>query len=773
MLDLSKPYGVYKNIIFYGDHEQEKVVYYLPNEVGLAPVIHEDNESSFDFFLQIFREGTAIKGGLEALEDTSGAIMSLGVQCIANEALLEEARDILIDQHHLPEDFFFALPEWTDGSIDLIALDTTTQDEDTISEDAFVESVIGSKKPSLMSSDLKAVFNVRLDRKGASLIAGALQGERSSVGGVLYDLKLKAMRPALDMTIEADLDRCHKKVTHAIAAGAAIKYGELTVSAKAEFEFIKEKLIEDGDIKVNVLSQVTDPDTKKMIDEMIKEFTDKVMRELFSPYVSPEFPDLPSGVPNPTPGDGILIGAAYKFQQKKLFHNKKISVDYRQRSATLKTHNPQSHLWLIGNQIKDEIEKYTQTVVFGDLWRENHLEVNLLHDFNKLDDDLLSAEVLIWRKKDGKKETVGQDGFKIPNDASPLTSFTITKNNQEQQDIAWITEADEPAGYYYQVKFTYRQDIENIHSPTTIFSDVVFSSSQDLVIIPQVLVPLKVFNFRLGHIDADKIKGVDVFIRSKDLEGKQLNQEILSLSETHNEVIWKVRNHPESNAYIEEERHFYFSDGRPNLKENAVALIDEELIIADPFEFKNVTIIPVTIGANPDKHLEIMLEVTYKSSEDDFEFNQRFKSKAPDFSLDEISIPVLEKGDTVAYTFTVITTDGELLVLEEGKTTGGPLILKIQDIIPDQGLLIRWDGPSFESEDLDYVRVEFKLEHEDGTEEKLPKKEFSVDGIPEPIHYTYEGEGKLLFKITKRYIDGRKEKTNYNEVTTKEIIIKP
>ncbi|WP_282148921.1 hypothetical protein [Algibacter lectus] len=773
MLDLSKPYGVYKNIIFYGDHEQDKVVYYLPNEVGLAPVIKDGNEDSFDFFLQIFREGTVIKGGLKALEDTSGAIMSLGVQCIANEALLEEARDILIDQHHLPEDFFFALPEWTDGSIDLIVLDTTTQDEDTITEDSFVESVIGSKKPSLMSSDLKAIFNVRLDRKGASLIAAALQGSRSSVGGVLYDLKLKAMRPALDMTIEADLDRCHKKVTHAIAAGAAIKYGELTVSAKAEFEFIKEKLIEDGDIKVNVLSQVTDPDTKKMIDDMIKEFTDKVMRELFSPYVSPEFPDLPSGVPNPTPGDGILIGAAYKFQEKKLFHNKKISVDYRQRSATLKTHNPQSHLWLIGNQIINQIDKYTQTVVFGDLWRENHLEIQMLHDFSLVDDDLLSAEVLLWRKKDGENQKAGQDGFKIPEDAQPLTSFTITKDDQEKQEIAWITEADEPAGYYYQVKFTYRQDIENIKSPISIFSDVIFSSSQDLVIIPQVLAPLQVFNFRLGNIDTDKVESVDVFIRSKDIQGQQLNQEILSLSKDHNQAVWKVRNHPESRAYIEEERHFYFLDGRPNLKESPVALIDEELIIADPFEFKNVNLIPVITGVISEKYLEILLEIEYNASEDDFKFKQLFRSKAPDFSLDEISIPVLEEGDTVDYKFTAITINGDLEFLEEGKTSGGSLILKIQNKTSEDSLLIKWDGPSFESEEIDYVRIEFKLEKGDGTIEKLNKVELSGDGIPEPISYDYQDDGILYAKIITRYFDGGKDKGKYNPINTKELIIKP
>jgi len=776
MLDLAKPYGVHENILFYGDHEQENIVYYLPNEVGLAPIISDDVDQvkAYDFFLQIFKEGRAIKGDLEALEDSSGAIMSLGVQCIANEKRLEKARAKLIDNHKLQEDFIFTPPEWQDGSIDLIVLDTSTENEDSINEDSFVESIIGSKKPSLSSSDLKGVFNVRLDRKGAALIAATLKGDRSSVAGVLYDLKLKAMRPALDMTIEADLDRCHSKVSHMIAAGAAIKYGELTVSAKAEFEFIKEKLIENGDIKVNIISQVTDADMKKMVDDMVKEFTDKVMRELFSPYVSPELPDmnLPDGAPNPTPGDGILIGVAYKFQKKKLFHNKKIFVDYRQRSATLKTHNPQAHLWLLGNQIKGDIENYTQTVTFGDLWREHHLETKMLHDFEDKNNDLLSAEVLIWRKKDGKKELSKTGGFSIPDDAIPLISYTATKEDQEEHKIAWNTEPDEPSGYYYQVKFTYKDNVDNVSSPVSIFSKVLYSSSQDLIIIPQVLAPMKVVSFKYGNIDKTKVKGVDIYVRSKNQEGQQIDQEILSLSDTNTEAVWKVRNHPFNDASIEEERQFHFADGRPSLKQQPVALLDDELIVADPFEFKNAHIIPVITG-NGDDFLEILLQMNYEADNADYKFNQLFRAKSPNFMLEEITIPVLEKGDEIGYKFTAITKSGDLQNIEEGRTTGGALLLKIKEKAPDNSYTILWDGPELEQEDLDYVRLEFKLEKEDNTSIKLDKVEFTNEAPPEPIQYQVKDEGELLMRVIKRYINGSKDKGKYKSINTKTITIKP
>ncbi|MEM8762381.1 MAG: hypothetical protein AAGD88_01120 [Bacteroidota bacterium] len=773
MLDLSKPLGIHEGITFYGDHEKNNIVYFLPNEVGLVPVVDETGTmpKSFDFFLQIFKEGVAVQGGLKELEDSSGAIMSLGVQCIAQPEKLEKARSKLVAHKEVAEDFFFSPPEWSDGTIDLIVLDETTQEADGENDESFVDSIIGSKKPSLTGGDLKAIFNVRLDRKGASLVASTLQGDRSSLAGVLYELKMKCIRPALDMKIEANLDRCHEKVEHLVSVGAAVSYGSLTLSAKASFDFIKEKLIEDGDIKVDILSQVTDSETKKMIDEMVKEFTDNVMRELFRPMVNANIPNV--DILENLGSAGPEIGVAYKFRKKKTFHNKTISVDYRQRSATLKIHNPQAHLWLLGLQIQDNIDRYTKTVNFSDLWRENHLEIGLLHDFEQANNDLLSAEVLVWRKKDGRKtESVG-GGFQIPENAQALTSFTLTKDDQEKQKIAWIVEKDEPSGYFYQVKFTYKDNLSNVSTPAEIFSDVNYSSSQDLVIIPEVLVPVGIFEFKYGNIDATKISRVDIFIRAKDGDGNQLEQELLTLSEQNTSEIWKVRNHPSDKPYLEQERHYHFSDGRPTLKEPPVALLDEECIVADPFAFKNVAIIPVITGVPANVYIEILLQLEYQSPEEAFEYSQLFRAKAPDFKLEEITIPVLDKGDTVAYEVTAITIAGDLVQLNKGETTGGPLIIKVEEATNADSVSIRWEGPSPEQEDLDYLRLEFKLQKEDGTEQALEKIEFEGDEVPEPIAYSYEGDGTLFMRQIKRYINGDREKEKFKAIKNKEIIIKP
>lgn len=767
MLDLSKPYGVHENAVLYGDHENPKIIYYLPNQVGLAPVEDENGgDRTYDFFLQIFKEENAIEGGIDELEGSAGAIMSLGVQCTLSPEKLEKIKSKLQGENDLPEDIFFSIPEWQDGSIDLIVLDVTTQDETSFDEDAFVESIIGSKKPSLTSSDLRAIFNVRLGRKGAALIASTLQGDRSSVAGVLYDLKFRAIRPALDLIIEADLDRCHEKVSELLSAGVSINY-YVTISASAEFEAIKEKLIEDGDIKVEVISQVENEEMRKMIDETVNDFKDKVMRELFRPMVNPATNiELSMGDMVPQ------IGVAFSFKEQKNFHNKKIRIDYRERSTTLKTHNPQAHLWLLGLPIKGQLDLYTKTVNFGELWRENFLEATLLHDFNE-EPDLLMAEVLIWRKKAGKKSLTKTGGFNIPEDTSPLANFSFTKDKTGEQKIAWITEKGESSGYYYQVKFSYKQNIENVKSPAEIFSEVRFSSSQDLIIIPQVLVPFRHITFKYGSLDPAKISRVDIIIRSKDEHGTQLNREILSLDHQHKEEVFKIRNHPFDKPYLEEERHFHFADGRPLLKQDNISLIDEEIIITDPFGFNKAHIIPLVTGANADKYLEILLNLTYQSSDQEnvFETKKLIRGKAPDFAMEEIFIPVLNKGDKVGYEFSAITAEGDLVELESGSIEEGPLILRTETAEESGEILIKWEGPPPAHEDLDYVRVEFRLLKDNGESEDLEKVQFSGESIPKDLKYKYLGEGKLLKRVIKRSISGSKEKGDFTPVTSKEIVV--
>ncbi len=767
MLDLARPLGIHEDLVFYGDHEQPDLVYYLPNEVSLAPVTGEGTQGTdrtYELFLQIFKEGTAVIGDTAALEKLTGAIMSLGVQCTVRPERLAKALEALKNEYQLSDQLMAAPPVWEDGKIDLIVLDSTTQDDNTTGEEAFVESIIGSKKPSLNTGDLKAIFNVRLDREGAALVSASLQGNRSHVAGVLYELKFNALRPALDLRIHADLDRCHDKVAHILSANVGVTYGGVTISVGAELEFIKQKLVEDGDIKVEVLSQVSDPEMQKLIHETVEEFKDKVVQELFRPIINPgDLPDINLGMQMPQ------ISVGYQFKKEKFTHKKVIDIDYRERSISVRLHNPQAHLWLLGAQIKQQWDLYTQTVDFSDLWRENVLRISLLHNFAAENNDLLSAEVLIWRKEAGKTETADSQEFQIPVNTEALASFTFTKNTQEMKTITWTTDAEEAVGYFYQVRFIYAQTVPNLSTPVEILSPVISSQSQDLIIIPEALIPSKRLEVKTGHLNWQAVAGVNLVIRALDEEGTLVDQEIIGLKEDHPVDVWTIRS--DLKLTLEGERQYHFSDGRPDLKVPPVTLLDNEWVINDPFAAASAhTLIPVVVGAS-DQVRELILHVEYQPDGVAFDYKKTFRAQPPGFSLPEIALPVLQSEDTVHWEAMIITQSGQLRNLGSGESRGGPVIIDLNEA-NFRTLHIQWQGPSPQMEDLDYMRLEFQVARQEDEGEALQALEFSGPEVPAPVTLTFPLQGQLMMKITKRYLNGQKEKGFWQHVQQESLTVR-
>ncbi|UJH91432.1 hypothetical protein LZ575_01200 [Antarcticibacterium sp. 1MA-6-2] len=120
--------------------------------------------------------------------------MQLGVECTVQPERLQKAITAVKELIAINTDLKTSVPFWKDGSVNLIVLDSDTTNPESINEDSFVKSVVGSKKPSLVSSTLDSVFNIRLDRRGTSIILSALNGDAGSLAGIMYDLKFNAMR---------------------------------------------------------------------------------------------------------------------------------------------------------------------------------------------------------------------------------------------------------------------------------------------------------------------------------------------------------------------------------------------------------------------------------------------------------------------------------------------------------------------------------------------------------------------------------------------------
>ncbi len=765
MIDLSKPLGIHNDIIFYGDHEHSDLVYYFPDQVSLAKQMGGggDETGLYELFFQIFHEGDISEGGIEDLRKSAGSILQLGVQCKVDEKRLEKALESLKGVHVLPENLRVSTPLWKDGSVQLIALDATTTNLETMGEDAFVKSIVGSHKPSLMSTDLKSIFNIRFDRRGTALINSALEGGTGSVAGVLYDLKYTAIRPAVDLKIWADLGRCYDSVSHSV--GVEIQYSKFSIGA--DFEWLTKKLVENGDIKIELLTQVEDAETKKMIDEMVKEFKESILKELFRPYVDPAVPSI-AGAAGMDAGFGI--GVSYKFKKEKIDHGKIIEVDYRERSTTVRTHNPQSHLWLFGRQIEENKSKYIQKVVFSDLWREQELEIQLMHDFKADDNDLLSAEVIIWRKKDGLANDVNEGRFSIPANADSLKNITFHANAVEPVKMAWLYDENEEVGYYYQIRFLYSGKINNISSPKEIVTGPIYSSNQDLIIFPDTYTYYKQLELRQGNISFDEISGVDIALQLKNKDGELLDVEVVTLNEVTKKEIWTVRGRDKNNLFIEATREFHFKDDRPSIKTEPVYLVDDEVIVNRPLKKSAFELIPVIAGKN--EHIkEIILKIILESPSLEEPVTELYRIPGPGFSIDPIGIKLNSNDDIIKYVAQAITDEGKIVDIADGQVTDNALVIDLKKADQDQVVFV-WDGPNPEAADLKYLRVELRSLDAAGNVTDLQGIEYKGDELPEPITKVFDRSLKIEMKIIKRFFDGTKEKGEFETITGEEVTIK-
>lgn len=762
MIDLAKPLGIHEGLVFYGDHELNDLIYYFPDEVSLAPLTNVSDGKFYELFFQIFNEGDVIEGNLDDLRKTAGSILSLGIQCTVSEERLQKAVSAVKGLNRLPENLTASIPLWRDGNVNLLVLDTDNTKELPSTNDAFVKSIVGSHKPSLMSSDLKSVFNVRLDRKGTALILAALNGDTGNVAGVMYDLKYNAIRPAVDLRIWADLGRCYESISHKIDVKAEFSYASLNFSFGAEFEWATRKLEEEGNLKIQVLSQVEDAEAKKAIDELVKEFKENILREMFRPYVNPQ--TLSSMIP----GQKVpAIGVTYKFMKENIFHKKIIDVDYRERSTVTRMHNPQSHLWIMGKQIAENKDKYIQRVIFSDIWREQSLSISLVHDFEDANLDLLSAEVLVWRSKDGIVTNNRENRFAMPDTADPLRHITFFKGSNQKADLAWLYDFDEPVGYFHQIRFQFSGSVDNISSPSEIITEPVLSTNEKLIIFPNTYTFFKTIEVREGNISFDEFKNVDVTLALKNEQEETLGIEVITLNAEKRNEVWKARGKDKKNLFIEITKEFHYKDERPSLKTEPVFLQDDEVIVNKPFQKTALKLIPVVAGKN-EAVKEILLEITNVSPTLEEPVKQLIRIPGPDFNAGELEIKLNSDRDTISYEATAITTDGKILTINNGPITSNALILDLNRTLINEVLFV-WQGKSPLELGLKSLKVELRKVANPAVD--LEPIEFKGGLVPPPVTKLFPVDDIIEWRILKRFENNFKERTDFKPVIDNKVLV--
>ncbi|MBU2667908.1 hypothetical protein KOI35_30795 [Actinoplanes bogorensis] len=140
-----------------------------------------------------------------------------------------------------------------------------------------VERISGATTPSLGGTN-NAIFTLKLSKAGATIVRESLEGGSVPVG-VLYDLTYTGLRPALDVTITADMSRVFTQFSASLEA--QIYY----VRAGLDAGF--EKLVQDGAIKIVVKNFSTAQDRAEKEKWALDFFKENLLAKYFEPVLTP------------------------------------------------------------------------------------------------------------------------------------------------------------------------------------------------------------------------------------------------------------------------------------------------------------------------------------------------------------------------------------------------------------------------------------------------------------------------------------------------------
>lgn len=652
MLDLSMSFGNYEGITFYGDHKDNNIVYYFPNEIKLAT--KNDEEKGYELALQVYYENKLVDSASEYdLEKTAGSFLQLSVNCTVSPQRLEKAFAALRKDHSsIPSQAKPTPPLWTDGNVHLITLGESSFDKGKTNE--IVKTIVSSQRPSL-TKDLKSIFSVHYDRMGTELIYSAIKSGQGCSVAVVYDLSFAGIRPAFDLKMSANLRRCQETVKKNLGFDLELPIKQVHLDLHTQFEWLTQEMVKNGDIKIEHISQLTSDEERKEEDKLANEFKEKVLQELFSPITTQT--DSPEKINALSKVIGIIspvkLGLSYKFNKQVISEERVIQVDYSERSAVIRHHSPQAIILDEGNAIANHFDKYVKTVVLGTNWVTKSVNVRLFYDFEKEDSDLECAEIVIWKHKDGINSNMPANCFALPDKAKPLGDFTFTAFERvDDRRISWACDENDDGGFYYQLRLIYSCAIRNCYTPKEIVSRPILSYSNSISIIPNSYSSYKNIPMMIGRVDFSVFDKVEVVIDVEDATGKVVvrNKRIL-LNEENNENRYIVRGTDSEDMNVWVSKVFYFKEkGMPALKYPPYLLQDYAIVIDDSLTTKEISL---DISGDTEQVDKISISYIIKS----IVTLPRQTCHIDNFNQECISITTFDSEDVICYEVSKVYKD--------------------------------------------------------------------------------------------------------------------
>lgn len=734
MLDLAQALGEVEGLPLYRDHEDPALVYALPGDIDLRWIAPDVPDLS----LQIFYPDEAVVGALDDLGASVGSILSLGVRCLLPADRAARVRAAVAAQLGR-DDVRLAVPPWEDGSVQLLLLDAQREagaDPPADGDDALVQRVVGSRRPSLSDGELAALFHARLDRRGTALVSAALQGQAGSMAGVLYELSYAALRPAVDLRMSADLNRC----ADFIRAGLGVQAYYVGADLSTTFGRMKE----EGVIDVQLVSQAVDAEAQRRVDDAVRDFYDVLMRELFRPALTPA--EVLGAAGTSVPSTSVVrFSLAYTHTEQ----SRVVEVDYRQRSATRRRHNPQSHLRALAG-LAGGRSSVVQRVPLSAAWREAEVEIAAPQAFD--DPRLLSLRVVLWRGQDGvlSPDAAVDGGLCMPAAAVPLVDLAFTRDDAAARRLAYVMQPDEPPYYHWQARLSYADD-PDLQSPPEMWSRPQRSSACDLDLFADLLAPTRRVVLQLGSGLLGPPVGIDADVTVRRADGALVAERRLTVDPARPQSRWGVRDVDGAAMRLEAALNYRYADGA-TLRRPPRVLRDRELPIDDPFT-RQVTLVP--LPTHPPHDLEAVVFVArYEHAASGFRREQWRTLGPPDFRAEDVVMPVVEADDELSWEASAVRAGQPAFELGRGRSRGGVVPLAFGSL---RRFRFEWLGPSPAALQLRVLRVFVRRRDDDGTVLEAPAPlEWRGESVDGERSVSLASEGRAEWAVERRWEDGRR-----------------
>lgn len=251
MLLLGRSAQQIEGITIFPDHENPKQFWYLSGPVSLA-----QRNGSTVFTLIKYNKKVKDKGA------KGGGFVTFEVNLNLPDKIESRIKS------KLPDGAVLAPVPFDKGTVKCLALDVDK------------EQILGASSPSLYD-DNSVIFSLTLNENQTTILEQAYNGSATPIG-VVYELEYTAMRPSLDVRLEADLQRVYNEFQASLGASGFVEVMFLEGEIEAGFQ----KLIQEGAIKVDIVTFVDDEDTKQQKETALKLFMDTLLKDWFVPTLT-------------------------------------------------------------------------------------------------------------------------------------------------------------------------------------------------------------------------------------------------------------------------------------------------------------------------------------------------------------------------------------------------------------------------------------------------------------------------------------------------------